>query len=705
MARGDTACPLRSFYSQACFVLLVVLFSPAALADANIFGQTGLINMPDGRVEEDGTLRFGLSQFDPYTTAWSSITFLSRLELTGRYTEIDGVPGFEDNPEFGDYKDKAFDAKLLLLRESRWAPSLAIGTQDFTGTRLFSSDYIALSKRFRDLDLTLGWGQERIDGVFGGLRYRLPWNRKFSLLAEYDAIDYQNDFRASESGADQRKGGATYGLAYTTKWGGVQLSYQGGDVGLNAYASIPLTEKRFVPWFDEPAPFTKRTDRPALEKWQRNPRYARRLARALTQQGFNDVELRLEDRTLAVSLSHSRISFISRAVGRTARTLLLLGPMGMDSIQVTYTLSRVPVVTYYFKDAYALQYYFDGLMSLTHLQKSIDITFATPEYAKVLADAAIRDLAVRESTDPFIEPQLGRPLLFGAKRGPLSRIFFAPFNLNIFFNDPTGAFRFDLFSVLGYSTPVARRLFFNSAVRFTLAEDVTEVEQASNSLLPHVRSDVALYKQGPDLRLLELLLNKYYLFGERLYGRLSAGYYEEMFAGAGGQILYLPRWGKWAVDLSVDWVKQRDPDDAFGFIDYSVLTALAGFHYRFPKFGITTTVRAGRFLAKDDGVRFEVKRRFRSGVEVGGWFTVTDIDDITSPGSPDDPYRDKGIFLSVPFNIVLGRDSRATANFSLSPWTRDVGQMVDSPGDLYRLMERSLMLDNPEYGPLVDLDK
>ena len=53
----------------------------------------------------------------------------------------------------------------------------------------------------------------------------------------------------------------------------------------------------------------------------------------------------------------------------------------------------------------------------------------------------------------------------------------------------------------------------------------------------------------------------------------------------------------------------------------------------------------------------------------------------------------------------VGRDTRATANFSLAPWTRDVGQMVNSPGDLYGLMERSLMLDNPEYGPLVDLDK
>jgi hypothetical protein len=379
--------------------------------------------------------------------------------------------------------------------------------------------------------------------------------------------------------------------------------------------------------------------------------------------------------------------------------------MGMESIRITYTLSGLPVVTYYFRDAYSLQYYFEGLISQTHLQKSVDVIYATPEYAKLLADTAIRDLAVRESTDPFIAPQLGRPLLFGAKHGPASRIFFAPFNLNIYFNDPTGAFHYDLFSVLGYSAPIGRRLFFNTAARFTLSEDVSDVEQASNSLLPHVRSDIALYNQGAAAGLLQLLLNKYYLVRDRLYGRLSAGYYEQMFGGAGGQVLYMPWQRKWAVDVSVDWLRQRDPDNSFAFIDYSTVTALAAFHYRFRKLGITTTVRAGRFLAKDDGIRFEIKRRFRSGVEVGAWYTVTNGKDTTSPGSPDDPYRDKGIFASVPFNTVLGRDSRAVANFSLSPWTRDVGQMVASPGDLYALMERSLMLDNPDYEPLTDFAK
>jgi membrane-associated phospholipid phosphatase len=103
---------------------------------------------------------------------------------------------------------------------------------------------------------------------------------------------------------------------------------------------------------------------------------------------------------------------------------------------------------------------------------------------------------------------------------------------------------------------------------------------------------------------------------------------------------------------------------------------------------VTATLRAGRFLAKDEGVRMELKRGFHSGWEVGAGYTVTNGDDITSPGSPQNPYYDKGIFMAMPLETLMSRDSQAVAGVALAPWTRDVGQMVVSPGDLYRMMER-----------------
>jgi membrane-associated phospholipid phosphatase len=101
-------------------------------------------------------------------------------------------------------------------------------------------------------------------------------------------------------------------------------------------------------------------------------------------------------------------------------------------------------------------------------------------------------------------------------------------------------------------------------------------------------------------------------------------------------------------------------------------------------------------------VRFELKRRFRSGFELGAWYTFTDGNDITSPGSPSKPYYDKGIYGSIPLNTMLTRDTQATGGFSLEPWTRDVGQMVQSPGDLYDMVERPLWNLNDQDG-LVNL--
>jgi membrane-associated phospholipid phosphatase len=220
-----------------------------------------------------------------------------------------------------------------------------------------------------------------------------------------------------------------------------------------------------------------------------------------------------------------------------------------------------------------------------------------------------------------------------------------------------------------------------------LFENISGVTQPSNSVLPHVRTDIAEYKRGGRFKLNRLLINKYATLDERLYVRASAGFYEEMYRGFGGQVLYLPKDSRWAADVTVDALQQRGYKGWFDKLDYKTVTGLAALHYKLP-YDVTVTARAGRFLAKDDGVRLEFKRRFTSGVEIGAWYTKTNGKDITNPGSPSNPYNDKGIFLSVPLNIMLPMDSQATAGIGLSPWTRDVGQTVGSPGDLYDLMEQ-----------------
>ncbi len=305
---------MDSFHSVGrliAVVALVAVFQTPAAAEPSTTGQTGLINMPDARIETDGTLRFGASYFRPYLPIWSSITLLPRLELSGRYTIIRGLSsGLGEG--FGDYKDKAFDVKALLLREDEWLPSVAVGSQDFTGTGVFSAKYVALSKRLGSTDYTLGYGSDRIDGRFGGIRHRVPWIRNLSLVVEYDANDYKRDIRARESGADTRDGGWTYGVEYRKGWLGAQLATDGDDVGVNTWVSIPLQRKEFVPKIHEPAPYTKELPKASIDQWMADTSYAARLAHALYDRDYKNIRLGFNGRTLSASLTNTRISQIGR---------------------------------------------------------------------------------------------------------------------------------------------------------------------------------------------------------------------------------------------------------------------------------------------------------------------------------------------------------------------------------------------------------
>jgi hypothetical protein len=678
----------------------------ALLAEPALNGQSGLVSMPDARVAPDGTFRLGVSHADPYLTGWSSISFTPRLELSARLTRINAVPGFtnEFQDSYGDYKDKTFDAKFVLLEEGVLSPAVAVGVQDFLGTRIFGAEYVVASKRLGDFDATLGFGRNRIDGVFGGVRYRPPQYPALSLVAEYDANDYSHDRGAIASGAASHAKGGAYGVAYQWGWLGTQLSWLHGEPGLNAWVSIPLNEKEFIPKIDEPLPYTKVTHRPTARQWLESQTYQQGLRAELESQDFRNVQLEfVRGNTLQASLTNTRISLMSRAVGRAARTMLLLAPLETREIVITYTASDLSLATYSFFELSQLRRYFNGLITRRELADYVAVEYATPRREGGGADAAIALEDLDDDAAPFkITQEEGEFIALKREDRLLNRIKILP-KFSGYFNDPSGAFRYALRARAIYDKRLAPGLFFNGIADLTVLENVSKVSNPSNSTLPHVRTDIADYEKNGQFRLTKALLNKYYQPSERIYTRASLGYYEEMYAGGGGQILYLPKGGRWAADFSLDVLRQRDTDGGFGMLDYSTTTAMGALHYRLPFHDMTATLRAGQFLAKDIGSRFELKRRFRSGFEIGAWYTWTNGNDITSPGSPDNPYQDKGIYISMPFNTLLTKDTQGRGNFAIAPWVRDVGQMVVSPGDLFDLVEQPLLWNKQDRDGLTQL--
>ncbi len=697
----------------AALAALTLTCLPATADDArpNQLGQTGLIHMPDGRVADDGTLRFGVGDMEPYGAIWASISLTPWLEVNGRFTRINGVSAFGPTG-FGDIKDKAFDFKLRLIEESEWLPALAFGRQDFHGTGQFPATYLAASKSF-DLgdigrfDLSAGYGNKRIDGAFGGVRFTPDWSIPLAFVVEYDGFDYANDTRARRTGDVAREGGLGIGAEYTYGWLTGQLSHQDGHLGINLGFSVPLTQRTFAAKTEEPAPVPlERVPLPETEELKSTPASLLPLFDALHAEGFYGIQISVRGSTLEVVAGSFRFSTIGRAASRAARVVALLAPPGIEAFELTFTEYTLPIATYRFADLEAYRGWLAGTVAPSEFQRTLSIAYVNADDWDRLMLEGIDHREARPAVDDeggtFYRGGLLSSFAFGYYHPKAGSFRLVPLKLGFVFNDPGGVFKYDVFSSLQYSLRVDHEWYMSASVDVRLAENISESISNSNSLLPRVRSDVPEYaREGGSARVGTIMLGYQALVADRTYVWLTGGILEQMFSGVGGEVLYMPERGNWAVDFQAFAVKQRDFEGYFGHQDYQTITALASVHYRIPKVGITLTARGGRFLARDSGVRFEFKRRFLSGFEVGAWYTVTDANDRTGPGAPD-PYHDKGIFMRFAAGPLMDRDSATYADFAFQPWLRDGGAMLHVSGRLYDELERRLMLNLDDLGPWSD---
>jgi len=696
--------------------LLAFAQLPPSMAQTGMWsGSSGYINTPSALMRPDGTWVTGLGHASPYTTVFVGLQALPWLEVTGRYQQTSGVAGF--NPgygaAYGSYKDKAVGFKAQLWGQDALGlnglPAVAVGVDDTgIGTEVFASQFVAASRHWQwgelRLEGTLGYGRQRIDGLFGGMRLQHDRWPAWAVAIDHDRIDFRRDVGARQIGLDQRRIGRwNAAVEYQSPRGwGVQLGQRDGQPAVQVSLSIPLGQRSFTPKTLEPAPYVYFGERLARPRWDSDLVNQAQMASALREEGLRDVAIHMDGSTLRAQLRSNRYLDSSRAVGRALRVLLAHGPASMRRIEVTTLTEGMPSLHYSVDDLPALERFFAGGAGLDELGTGVTVRQAYNDDAQPgsawLDDARIQTLlptrrALSDGRDtgvPF-DRRLGgeTPNGHSWSLGP---------QVQVFFNDPSGAFKASLNAYATGRLRLGASTNLDASASLRLLENITDVTQPSNSLLPRVRSDVAEYFRGSRFKLDRAVVNHFWRPADQWYARASAGLYETMFAGTGAQVMYVPERAHWSADLAVDALAQRDFNQPLRLRDYRTWTALASVHHEWP-LQITTTLRAGRFLARDVGVRAEVKREFASGVQIGLWYSHTNGRDITSPGSPSSPYRDKGVFISVPFDALAGRQTSRVVGVGIAPWTRDVGQMVESPADLRQLLERgtlrTLQSDNP----------
>ncbi|MCC6306826.1 MAG: YjbH domain-containing protein [Rhodobacteraceae bacterium] len=676
--------------ATAAAALLMAGTAPPAVPQGaptlNLYGTTGLIDMPSAQHQADGTFNFGVSHFAGITRTTLGFQITRRLSGSFRHAAV-------ADWNFGGYKtyyDRSFDLRFRLVDEGRYLPAVTVGLQDLAGTGLYAGEYVVATKNVTPrLRVTagLGWGRLGTHGAIGSPFGDRPptdfgqggvpnWDQWFrGPVAPFGGIEWQvtdrigvkveysSDGYVEEAGARgifRRESPFNFGIEYQanplTRIGAYYL--YGAEVGIAAHFALdprtrPVTAGILGPG---PAPVVLRPPRTAdpdawSEEWITQadaPQLLRdNLATRLGRDGITVEALAVQSRRAVLRIRNTRYDAEAQAIGRAARALANVLPASVEILEIQPVVNGIPAAAVVLRrsDVEALEHAPDGA-------------------------ARIRDVTAVADAGP-----LPAGAVTGAGLYPKLNWSLAPFARAVLFN--AGGIRFgggarfaanlDLAPGLMLSTSITKRVFDNYGA-----------PTPSDSVLPPVRSDISLYSAKGDPAIETLTFAWYGRPGRDLYSRLTVGYLERMFAGVSGELLWKPVDSRLALGVEVNYVKQRDFDQLFGLREYEVATGHVSAYYDFGN-GFHGQVDVGRYLAGDWGATFTLDREFANGWRVGAFATLTDVSfEDFGEGS-----FDKGVRISIPVNWMTGTPSRGAFPVTLRPVLRDGGARLEVDGRLY----------------------
>jgi hypothetical protein len=165
-----------------------------------------------------------------------------------------------------------------------------------------------------------------------------------------------------------------------------------------------------------------------------------------------------------------------------------------------------------------------------------------------------------------------------------------------------------------------------------------------------------------------------------VFSRLSVGYLEEMFAGVAAEVLWKPTNSRLGVGVEVAHVWQRDPGFAFGtgYYDYATTTGFLSLYYAVtPEYDLRLDL--GQYLGGDRGGTLAVERRFANGWRIGAYATQTNV----SYADFGEGSFDKGIYFTIPLELITGRATTERAEVTIQPILRDGGARLNLGPSLY----------------------
>lgn len=660
--------------------------------------QGGYINMPSARMGCDGEIGFGYSSISPYRIWNLRCQLTDRIEVTGNYRIFNGIadPVLSAHG-FGDFSDKGANVKISILspEDSDYKlPGLAVGFDDFLGTRAFKSCYLVLTQVFKDenFEFTLGVGAQRIHAWFAGYNW-FPFRHLDNCLlsplcitAEYDATNYRNhEFEPHPKGRT-RKTHLNMGLKYRL-WDFIDLTgaYVRGEKwagSISAYYNFGYT-KGFVPKIDEPLPYRTPVVNEPIGCRRPEQAVALDYAHAFFDQGLWLLEARLEYDPCNRTVLRFRVVNDCYRQENTVRERLnnivaFLTPSNVDTVIVTMDTEGMPIQEYRFQMPFVSEFA-SGEMGAYELE-------------------VLTPLQEASWPDPFSSIEI-----YKCHRD-LWNFVVAP-RTHTFFGSSKGKFKYALGVGPGFNGFLTDSVYYSVLFGYTLFSDlkhVGSVDRLNPSQLINVRTDSARYYKQTGLVVDELFLQKNWALGNGWYARAAGGYFEQMYGGVAAEALYYPLDQRWAFGLQGALVKKRDTTGLgftnwitkyHGFIPtqryFTGTQVFANFYYHWLEAKLDFKIQAGKFLANDWGARYEVSRYFPSGLILTMWYTTTNGRDHINGQT----YYDKGISFSMPLDVFYTSSSCARWGYGMSAWLRDVGASALTGQELYQMIREHREFD------------
>lgn len=654
----------------------------------SIYGQGGTLTTPNARHFKTGTISANIATLDPYIHYGFGVQLLDGLHAQLR-----------QSAEISSAKDDAhrlfpgLDLKLRLLQESRVRPEISIGMMSAVGHKRMAGEYIAASKRYGDFDFTAGMGW----GRFGSAKHV---NNPFAVFGNHFDQKRPLDGEDASSPDDWFTGediGFFTSLVWNSPINGLSLS---ADYGADRYVS----EQQVISGFHAPAAYSFSINYAPTE-W---------LSLGVGMSGNDKImgQLHLSTPVQDIKTRSAKRGERESLTNKIARKIT-----GIDDLEI---IKDTPPETFVTKTEYenntkTIQLETAGQHeTLPYIigkaaQHQVDSSYASLDTIaleplryglkgpKVKILTRDLDYAVNEHISSAEEiwhnAQISKKKFKAAKPTPLYRddkSKFWSFTLenHVSLNEEDNGTLTRSALLVQRNYPLKRNFLSINRLRLNLFNNLEGLKYLRQSDPKIIRGNVEDFAaNGMAFDQMAFVYNT--TLKDNIYFAASAGYLEEMYLGAGAEILYRPFDKTWAIGAEFFDVIKRDPftAGASGFEQgTATITGHVNAFYELPSTDTTISLSAGRFLAKDYGVSGKISHDFRNGARINGFVNATSKQDQDVFGGTTHLYG--GLNVSVPLGSLRFLPNGSEVTLKTAPLGRNAAQRLDKPFDLFEQTEQ-----------------